>query len=100
MPRRRRTPREKKDLSLDRDRRDAYGESPHASRKWIPRRKAMHARHWRRQVRQELGVEQLPEGFDAGDALAPEERGVELPYRGWRKQPDKPLRDEVAARRR
>ncbi|WP_027008307.1 hypothetical protein [Conexibacter woesei] len=99
MPRRRRTPREKKELSLDRDHRDAYGESPHASRKWIPRRKAMHARHWRRRARQDLGVTQLPEGFDGGDALEVEHR-TELPYSGWEKQPDRPLRGEVEWRLR
>jgi hypothetical protein len=37
---RRRTPQEKKKLSYERDRRNVYGEAPHAARKSIPRRKA------------------------------------------------------------
>jgi hypothetical protein len=99
MPRRRRTPREKKDLSLDRDRRNRYGESPHAARKAIPQRKAMHARHWRRRTRQDLDAGRLPEDFSDGDALAAENRS-EPPYAGWRKEPDRPLREHVALRLR
>jgi len=38
------TPQEKKELSYERDRRNVYGRSPHASRKAIPLHKALRNR--------------------------------------------------------
>lgn len=51
---RRKTPQEKKRLSYERDRRNCYGEAPHAARKWIPLRKAMRNRANRHYQNQQL----------------------------------------------
>ncbi|HEV7903869.1 MAG TPA: hypothetical protein VGO96_08515 [Pyrinomonadaceae bacterium] len=55
---RRLTPQEKKRLSYERDRRNTYGEAPHAARKGIPLRKALRNRanrHYQNQHLAHLG---------------------------------------------
>ncbi len=48
------TPQDKKRASLARDRRNAYGESPHGARKSIPRNKALSRQAARRAANQSL----------------------------------------------
>lgn len=97
-----RTPQEKKQLSYAKDRRNTYGESPHASRKSIPRRKAFRNRANRH--RQELALRQPSVRMD--DELAEQIESVMFHYapKFWRKDPDSPLREEIerklAGRRR
>ena len=95
--RRRKTPQEKKALSLSRDRRNAYGENDKASRKAIPRRKASVNRANRHQDQQALDkVLGIPdEKLDD----AAEQRVLGRRRKKWRKWPDEPL-GEVLKRRR
>ena len=81
----RRDPREDKILSYQRDRRNTYGESPHASRKLIRFRKAWVNRAYRRQIHQE------PD--DVG------QRADLLRRQPWRKGADTPLGQVVEWRR-
>jgi hypothetical protein len=89
-----RSPREKKDLSYDRDGRNAYGENDKASRKAVPRRKRLRARATRRLAKQQLprNVADMPaeqaEQIDAIIAAAKHKYD-------WRKKPDIRLREWV-----
>lgn len=95
MPRRR-TPQEKKRASLDRDRRNTYGENDKASRKNIPRAKARVQRANRRAVstalHETVGVPDTERDSAVDDAIAGRRPAV------WRKDPDLPLRDWLARR--
>lgn len=86
----RRTPQEKKKLSYEKDRRNTYGESPHSSRRSIPRRKAFRNRANRH--RQGLALRRLAARMD--DDLADQiEAGVfRYAPKVWNKVPDEPLR--------
>ena len=93
-----RTPPEKKQLSLRKDRRNVYGESPHGARKDIPGRKKRRNRANRHQQESKLpATPALPEDVD------PEE--IEASIRGkapqrWSKLPDAPLGDVIAGKQR
>ncbi len=94
--RRKNTPQEKKRLSLQKDRRNAYGENDKASRKAIPLRKAKVNRSNRRSDTVAL----------SGALGAPDEEldnATEQKLRGrrrkvWRKWPDEPLGKKLAER--
>jgi hypothetical protein len=91
---RRRTPQEKKKLSYERDRRNVYGEAPHAARKSIPLRKALRNRANRHYQNQQLGYV----GPAPDEALADELGSLihrRVPQR-WRKDRDAPLGEVVA----
>lgn len=92
------SPDEKKRLSLARDRRNAYGESPHASRKTIPRARQRSHQVERAAVRGALAGA----GPAQGDEAALETVGAEVAQRArqkrlraWRKKPDQPLADAL-----
>jgi hypothetical protein len=95
---RKRTPQEKKQLSYERDRRNNYGEAPHAARKSIPLRKALGHRADRHSQNQPL---KNLIGY------APDEEQVEFvesqihhnPPNDWEKYPDAPL-GEIIARKK
>jgi len=100
---RKRTPQEKKQLSYERDRRDAYGESDKGSRKAIPRRKREAVRAYRRATKEPLSMKRSTIDRDAAEAV--ELRVLGVRRRGWRKFPDIPLgeyikRQEAARRSR
>jgi hypothetical protein len=90
------TPQDKKRLSLEKDRRNTYGENDKASRKNIPRAKARvnrANRHLDRQI--------LDQGLGAPDESvddAVEQRVIGRRRKFGRKWPDRPL-GEVLARR-
>jgi hypothetical protein len=92
------SPTEKKRLSLTRDRRNLYGESPHSSRKNIPRGKQRRRRAERRIASQVLSavgtvpVEMVLE--DTQSAVKTQTRLKQL--KGFRKVPDKPLELVIA----
>src|ERR1700750_2266266 len=92
---RRRSPAEKKQLSYERDRRNAYGENDKASRKSIPLRKRLRARADRKRASQALAPGVVPDRIDDGDHLDAELLAERDP-RQWRKQPDTPLGESVA----
>ena len=82
---RRRSPQEKKRLSLKKDRRNTYGKNDKATRRLIPLRKAKANRALRRGVKVAL----------AGDEEAIEAVAKTFDPRRWRKLPDKALGDIV-----
>ena len=86
---RKRTPQEKKKLSYERDRRNVYGNSPHAARKAIPLRKAQRNRANRHLANQDVAVQApLP---SEGVAEKIEARLNLKAPKAWRKDPDAPL---------
>ena len=89
MPRKPKTPQDKKRESYAKDRRNTYGENAKASRKNIPRRKAIASRAARRLARQAL-AETASRG-DATIADAAEARLIRKRRLAWVKQPDQPL---------
>lgn len=93
---RRRTPQEKKALSLERDGRNVYGENDKASRKNIPKAKARVNRANRRADSVALSeVEGAPDeelNTAAQDGLEGRRRKV------WRKVPDQALGKKLARR--
>lgn len=91
------SPQEKKALSYARDRRNCYGESPHAARIAIPARKAAENRTSRRGVAQDLKV------IDRLDDVEAEVRESEARQNlsrvgGWTKWRDQPLGEHIATR--
>ena len=87
------SPREKKVLSLKRDRRNIFGENSKASRKAIPRRKQLSHMGERRAVSQILShLRESAEEADASeaDALAKTEL-IDRKHKAFRKSPDSPL---------
>jgi len=87
--RRPKTPQEKKRLSLEKDRRNSYGENDKASRKNIPRAKSRVNRANRRgdtvALTGAIGEPDETIETDAEDAVEGRRRKV------WRKWPDRPL---------
>ena len=93
----RRTPRQKKDLSLAKDCRNAYWANDKASRKGIPRRRARKHREYRRSVREAIKgalviTSDVPEGIEA--AADRVRRG------SWQKSKDVPLREMIDSKRK
>lgn len=93
-----RTPQEKKQLSYKRDRRNVYGEAPHAARKNVPLRKALRNRANRHVANQALAYQ---------GPIPDEERADELESlmhhrapRHWEKHPDAPLGEVIANKSR
>ncbi|HEY8565146.1 MAG TPA: hypothetical protein VIL65_06570 [Beijerinckiaceae bacterium] len=98
---RERSPQEKKALSLERDRRNTYGENDKAARKAVPRRKALENRRSRHKTAQALvQVDRLDEA--ALDVVESSARHDVERVGGWIKVPDQPLRvvvqDKLAGR--
>ena len=87
------SPIEKKRISLARDRRNVFGESPHAARRNIPKRKAMERQRERHAANQALGKvlgqsnDELRE-FIEGEVAA---RSKSKRLAAFRKKPDQPL---------
>ncbi|GAA2223757.1 hypothetical protein GCM10010413_16450 [Promicromonospora sukumoe] len=95
MPRRR-TPQEKKQLSLLNDRRNNYGENSKASRKNIPRNKAFVNRANRHADRQALVIALGSHDAEQGERADLTVRGRRR--RVWRKWPDISLGQVLAGR--
>jgi hypothetical protein len=94
---RQRTPQEKKLLSLKKDRRNTYGESPHGARKTIPLRKRLRARAERRfQVSQSRQIRPQMDS-DTADAIESAVRSF-VPSK-WGKVPDSPLGEVIEAKK-
>ena len=83
----RKSPQEKKRLSLAKDRRDAYGGYNKTSRTAIPLRKAIESRRFRRALK--------------ADLINPDEpaRAPRVQKAGWRKLPDSPLEEVITIKR-
>ena len=85
MPRRRKTPQEKKVLSYQKDRRNAYGQNDKASRKAIPQRKRLAHRSLRRAAKTALTT--------TSDVSVMPSRPAS--WKAWQKHPDRPLADHL-----
>jgi hypothetical protein len=83
------TPQEKKSLSLKKDRRNTYGESPHGARKSIPLQKRLRNRANRHH--QEGQLPTLPGQLDVDEADKVESAIFSKAPKRWRKVPDSPL---------
>jgi hypothetical protein len=90
----RRTPQEKKSLSLAKDRRNVYGEAPHGARKSIPLRKKLRNRANRHNQESQLPSGPVP--LDADEADEIESSILGKAPRVWNKIPDAPLSGVVA----
>jgi hypothetical protein len=91
-----RTPQEKKRLSLARDRRNVYGESPHGARKSIPKNKRLRVRVLRR-------LAQIPQQAIDDDAIEVDSATSKIELKrkaSWRKYRDAPLGDVLEAKKR
>lgn len=86
---RRKSPQEKKALSLSKDRRNTYGENDKASRKGIPLAKSRVNRANRHLDRQLLGAATGSADPAAGAAVEDGVKGRRRKF--WRKEPDQPL---------
>jgi len=90
-----RSPQEKKRLSLDRDRRNDYGENSKASRKNLPKKRAKKNRALRRGSRTAIA--------SGGDGEVMEKRLVRVARKRRRgfgaKEADTPLREHVARKK-
>ena len=98
MPRKPKPPQEKKRLSLERDRRNTYGENDKSSRKNIPRSKAISHRAVRRTAKQQadqLGLMD-EESIDVGQSTLTTKR---LQKGKWKKWPDTPLGEVLREKR-
>lgn len=93
-----RTPQEKKKLSYQRDRRNVYGEAPHAARKSIPLRKALRNRSNRHYANQQLSYEAV--GLDENLSDEIESRMNHKAPQGWEKHRDAPLGEVIAEKTR
>lgn len=92
------SPSEKKRLSLKRDCRNTFGESPHAARKNIPRSKQRQHQDERRTANQALSV--LLVGQNSEDEIVEVEGVVKFRLKashvsGFKKWPDKPLGEVI-----
>ena len=94
-------PKEKKQLSLERDRRNTYGENSKSSRQSIQRgkqRRHMDERRTAGEVLRRLtGIIHEDEATDA--ELLVKTRMTDSQRRGFKKQPDSPLGEVLAAKR-
>ena len=97
MPKKpRKSPEDKKALSLERDRRNTYGENAKSSRRNLPKAKARPHRANRRAAHQALSAAEGEATVDAADVAE-----LQLHHKrpkSFRKQPDTPL-GEVLARK-
>jgi hypothetical protein len=94
-------PEEKKRLSLERDRRNRYGENAKSSRKNIQRGKQRRHMDERRAVGEVLGrLKGCVQETEAAEAeLKAKTRIIDSQRRGFRKRPDTPLGAVLAAKR-
>lgn len=97
-----RNPQEKKAKSLKLDRRNCYGESPHASRKNIARGKKRQHQQERRAARSELPAFIRSSFSDEAEQVEGRIRARTRLKRlaGFRKHPDRPLAEALARKAR
>ena len=89
------SPQEKKALSYEKDRRNAYGEHDKASRTAIPLRKRLVNRANRHEVQRSLDAA-VGSSTDVEAADAAEQRVLGRRPKRWAKEPDRPLREYLA----
>jgi len=94
-------PKEKKQLSLELDRRNTYGENSKSSRKAIPKGKQRRHMDERRSAGEVLrGLKgNIPDDEASEAELLVKTRVIDSKRRGFKKQPDAPLATVLAAKR-
>ena len=90
MPRRPKSPQEKKRLSLQKDRRNTYGENAKSSRKNIPKSKALSHRKVRHAAKDAIGHLVKSSGAKA-EIMESTLTKPRLQKGRWHKSPDTPL---------
>jgi hypothetical protein len=93
---RRRTPKEKKELSLTKDRRNVYGEAPHGARKSIPLQKKLRNRANRHS--QDVPLRVAPKELNVDEADKVESAIYSKAPKQWEKSPDAPLGDVITGK--
>ena len=88
------SPQVKKTLSYARDRRDGHGENAEASRKNVPRRKAVENRSDRRAVHRDMTTPPLLEESEAA-LVESSARHDANRVGGWKKKPAVPLAEHL-----
>jgi hypothetical protein len=94
----RKTPQEKKQLSYDKDRRNVYGEAPHAARKSVPLHKRLRNRANRHAQEQALPPVAVSINEDVLDEI--DSRMHARAPIVWNKSPDHPLRQVIQRKQR
>src|SRR5262245_308699 len=92
-----RSPQEKKQLSYERDRRNAYGENDKSPRKAIPLRKRIVARTYRHSTKQHLPADAGHASVD--DLHDAEAKLLAVRRKYWKKHPDMPLGEFLERKR-
>ena len=87
------TPQEKKQLSYEKDRRNVYGEAPHAARRTIPLHKRSRNRTNRRMQERQLRPAESAIDLETADDM--ESRMRARAPKVWTKSPDAPLGEVV-----
>src|ERR1700756_5152514 len=87
------SPRDKKKISLERDRRNTYGEDTKSSRKNIPKSKQRSHQSMRRAANSPLRAVQGEDAVDLADLAEGHSRTalIEKKRQSFRKSPDEPL---------
>ena len=98
MPKKVRSPQEKKGLSYERDRRNIYGENSKSSRKNIPRSKALDIRRKRHETNQAL--HSVLQARSRDQQVVAELAVLASKPRQWKKQPDEPLGKYLANKKK
>ena len=98
MPKKVRSPQEKKGLSYERDRRNTYGENSKSSRKNIPRSKALDIRRKRHETKQALYS--VLQARSQDQQVTAELAVLAVKPRRWEKQPDAPLGEYLTAKKK
>jgi|SRR3954469_24528364 hypothetical protein len=98
MPKKIRSPQEKKVLSYERDRRNIYRENSKSSRKNIPRSKALDIRRKRHETNQAL--HSVLQSRTEEQQVVAEPAVLASKPRRWVKQPDAPLGKYLASRKK
>jgi hypothetical protein len=83
-----RTPQEKKKLSLKKDHRNAFGQNNKASRKAIPKRKRAVNKAYRKTVKQKI---QIDSEMKENDLVAVDDKIKNVKRKFWKKRPDESL---------
>jgi len=92
------SPQQKKQLSLERDRRSIYGENDKAGRKLVPRRKQLSRMAQRRGVAQILSGVRGDINEETGDSIESQVQATTGGFnlKAFRKRPDIPLNEFLA----
>jgi hypothetical protein len=91
------TPKDKKSLSYENDRRNRFGQNAKASRKLIPLRKSK-SRRSSRHAASTIAREAVSEA-DGLSQIRAEARALVVDKRRWQKVPDVSLKDALSAKR-